>query len=153
MKNVVALALAAAAVVVVSNAACPAAGGGAPTPEQSAPVEKTVRDLYAGYTGASTGDQRIAALTANATPAFIDGLKAKATACQQSASSGKPDAACDADPVVCAPGNATLTTVVVQSASANDATATAVVTPEGGAPKNVRVTLSAGKVQSIECPK
>jgi hypothetical protein len=138
------------AVVVVAVAGCPKADG-PPTAEQAAPVEKVVRDLYSGYTAASTGDQARAALDATCAPAFIASLKQKADACKQ-----KPDATCDEDPVTCAAGHTSFTTAVVQSVSGKTAVATAVITPDGGAPKNARVTLAgeigAWKIASIECP-
>src|SRR4051812_35418882 len=140
-----------AALAVFALVACQkdGGGGGAPTPNQAQPVEKVVRDFYGAYTGAATGDQARAALEGNGAPAFVDGLKAKA---QQCASSHAPE--CEADPVICSDKKVSLTTVVVQSVG-KEAVATAVVTPDGGAPVNVRVTLAGDpwKISAIDCPK
>ena len=122
-----------------------------PSPEQAVAVDKVVRDMIGGYTSASTGNQASAALEAASTPSFVESLKAKAKAC----SAGTAGINCDIDPITCTQAKATLTTVVVQAVSATDATATAVVTPEGGAPINVKVTLAGApwKVSTVECPR
>lgn len=150
---------------VLACAACPAAGGGgtappvtsAPSASEAAPVDKTVRDLFAGYTSAATGDQARTALEMGGSPAFIAALKAKAQLCQQQASQNAAGPSCDADPVTCAPGHAALTAVVVSTMTKTSAVATAVITPDGTAPVNAQVTLAndggAWKVQSIDCPK
>lgn len=125
--------------------------GGPPTPEQGAPVEKLVRDLYTAYLGASTGNQATVALDGACTSSFVDTLKAKAKAC----SAGTAGVNCDIDPISCATQHATLTAVVVQTMSAKEATATAVVTPDGGAPINVRVSATGEpwKISAVECPR
>jgi hypothetical protein len=134
---------------VASFAACPK--GGPPTPEQAAPVEKLVRDMYTSYLGASTGNQATAALDSACSAPFVDALKAKAKAC----SAGTAGVNCDIDPISCATQKASLTAVVVQTMSAHDGIATAVVTPDGGAPINVRVSVSGEpwKISGVECPR
>ncbi len=149
--------LAAAPLLALTLAACPTTPAAPPSSEQAAPVDKAVRDLYTGYTTAATGDQARTALEDNGAAAFVEALKTKAKACSAAAEAGKPNPTCDVDPVVCTTAHPTLTTVVVQTISGTAATATAVVTPDGTAPINVRVSLTkdggAWKVASVECPR
>jgi hypothetical protein len=144
---------------VFAASACQPAGTAAepPSPATAAPVEKAVRDLIGGYTGAADGDAARAALEAGGAKSFIEALKTKAGACAKASEAGTPDATCDRDPITCAVDEKpAITAVVVTSVAGPKAEATAVLTAEGKPAANVRVRLedeaAVWKVAGIECP-